>query len=203
MTTTERGTRLPPVPLPEAGRRRGRDGIWIAGVIVLVVAGMAIMAGSIRGGGGPDWLTYEDPSGRFRVDYPRTAEVIERGTGPERSVVFVNGQGSAMTEIALAVTPFAPGAGFDARSAAQGEAYGAADAGGATVITAGEPVTIAGKVAYLNVIAYEGMIQRSVFVDAGDEVMVVSGAAREQALEWEDVFERFADSFVVTGGGEE
>ena len=164
---------------------------------------MAIMVGALSGGGGPDWQTYDDPIGRFRIDYPRTAEVIERGAGPARAVVFVNGRGSTLTEIALAVTPFAPGAGFDAWAASQGDAYGAADAGGATVITAGEPVTISGEIAYLNVITYgdADVTQRSIFVDAGDDVLVVSGTAHEEPLEWADVFDRFAGSFVLTVEG--
>jgi hypothetical protein len=106
--------------------------------------------------------------------------------------------GEAQDRVGLFVGPFAPGAGFDARLAAAGEAYGAAEVGGGSVIASADTVTIAGTDGYRNVIDYGNVTRVSIFVDVGDEVLVVSGAARNGVEGWTDLFDRFASSFELT-----
>jgi hypothetical protein len=200
MIETVQRTRTPATVLPETprvpGPRRSRIGIAIVAMVVAALTGLGIVMAMSGASGDADWFTYTDPSGRFVVDHPRTAEVVERGSGPERSVMFIEGQ--AHDRVGLFVGPFAPGAGFDARLAAAGEAYGAAEVGGGNVIASADPVTIAGTDGYRNVIDYGNVTRVSIFVDVGDEVLIVSGAARNDVEGWTDLFDRFAGSFELT-----
>jgi hypothetical protein len=142
------------------------------------------------------WQTYVDPDGRFTVGYPPgvTPEEQQLTGGP--AVVFSLSDDPNVKKN-LAVATYWPEGGYDAKSAAETEAYGFSD-GGANVISSQELVDVAGTSGYRNVVESGEYRQVTLFVDHNGEVLEIVVLAPKADYP-SDVADSFVASFELTG----